>query len=521
MKRCRSRAAVRWEWLAALTAVLVARPPAAAAQGPPPSPAAESGSPADLTTRFHFLERYSSTEERSRLDAIGPYKVGVRETNKVLIEKPQGAPERDEWTTQAIYTERPARMTGSATVSAVVRRYEAFQQVPDPSARPSRPRPLEGLTIWYQSQPGEAPQVLSLVPDRGLREDEFQIIDRQVFLPELSALLPTLPVRIGDKWRIPRARLAALLGDRPVRGNPLTGTLKEVRKGVKGPIWEATLGVTGRVLLPAGETMVNAVVLFQFPPPSPEAAPASGKESGDGSTVEAPGAILEVRMALSSSAALPGTSDRLKKISTRDVVVGRQLSTQGATLTPPEAPPTPTEANSWLTYEDPLGRFHFRHPQSHRPVPQPDSNSVLLNDPRPSGPDPIDIRLQVGADRQRLDPEFHRKQLEAEWDRNHFEVIRGPAEWLDDPAWEKAKMRVFRIEAALSLGTPTTRTVRRVHADYYLVLLPRESLFVTSMTGQDPPLPFRKQVETLIRTFRLDSLTPTPTPTANGAGRAR
>ena len=61
MKRCRSRAAVRWEWLAALTAVLVARPPAAAAQGPPPSPAAESGSPADLTTRFHFLERFSST----------------------------------------------------------------------------------------------------------------------------------------------------------------------------------------------------------------------------------------------------------------------------------------------------------------------------------------------------------------------------------------------------------------------------------------------------------------------------
>ena len=520
MKRCRSRVAVRWGWLAALAAVLVARPPAAAAQGPPPS-AAESGSPVDLTTRFHFLERYSSTEERSRLDAIGPYKVGVRETNKVLIEKPQGAPERDEWTTQAIYTERSARMSGSATVSAVVRRYEAFQQDPDPSAKPSRPRPLQGLTIWYQLQPGEAPQVLSLVPDRGLREDEFQIIDRQVFLPELSALLPTLPVRIGDTWRIPRARLAALLGDRPVRGNPLTGTLKEVRKGVKGPNWEATLGVTGRLLLPEGETLINAAVRFQFPPPSPEAAPAAGKGDGDGSTVEAPGAILEVRMALSSSAALPGTNSRLKKISTRDVVVGRQLSTQGATLTPPEAPPTPTEANSWLTYEDPLGRFHFRHPQSHRPVPQPDSNSVLLNDPRPTGPDPIDIRLQVGADRQRLDPEFHRKQLEAEWDRNHFEVIRGPAEWLDDPGWEKAKMRVFRIEAALSLGSPTTRTVQRIHADYYLVLLPRESLFVTSMTGEDPPLPFRKQVETLIRTFRLDSPTPMPTPTATDAGRAR
>ena len=514
MRRCRSIVPVWCGGFAAVAVGLVARHPARAAQEPPPSPPAATRSVADLTTRFRFLEHYSATEERSKLEAIGPSKIAVWERHKVLIEKPQGAPERDEWTTLAKYTERPALLSGADTVSAVVRSYDSFQRTPDPLPKSSGPLLPKGLAIWYQAQPGEAPQVLSLAKERGLREEEFQFIERQIFLPELAAILPALPSRIGDKWRVPRTAIRALLGDRPLRGDPLTGTLLEVRKSAKGPNWEAVIGVTGRVALSTGETLVNARIHFQFPAPSAQADATPGIGGGDEATVNARGAITEVRMALSTSTGLPETNGRLRQITTREVVLERQLAAQGATLPPlPEAPPTLTEANSWLIYDDPLGRFQFRHPQHMRPMPQPDANAVVLSALRPAGPDTIDIKLQTEtgnseAARQRRDPEFYRKRLDAEWTRNRFEVIRGPSEWLPEGDWAAAKMKVYRIEAALSLGNPRTKGLQRVHADYYLVLFSRAkagSLFVTSLTAQDPPLAFRKQVETLLKTFQFDT----------------
>ena len=171
---------------------------------------------ADLTMRYRFIERYATTEDPGNPQEIVQSKVGVVETIKTEIDNPRGAPERRQIVAQTIYTERTAELGPDGAVTAAVRRYDAFRLNPDPGAKPGDPRPLEGLKVWYQVQPGADPLVLSLSDDpaniRRLREIEFSIISRQVFLPALSAVLPTLPSRIGDRWRVPRGAARALLG---------------------------------------------------------------------------------------------------------------------------------------------------------------------------------------------------------------------------------------------------------------------------------------------------------------------
>src|SRR4051812_13787358 len=120
MRWSRSIVPARVGWCAALAVGLALPQPSGRAQESPPR-TAEGPASADVTTQFRFSERYQSTEERSRLDAIGPYRVAIRETIKTLVENPQAAPDRDEWTTRAIFIERPAELSGATAVSAAVR----------------------------------------------------------------------------------------------------------------------------------------------------------------------------------------------------------------------------------------------------------------------------------------------------------------------------------------------------------------------------------------------------------------
>src|SRR5206468_12186762 len=93
-------------------------------------------------------------------------------------------------------------------------------------------------------------------------------------------------------------------------------------------------------------------------------------------------------------------------------------------LAVPTPTPVPTEANSWLTYDDPQGRFHFRHPQDlpqDRDVP-PDPNSVQLVEKSLAGfPEQVlTLQLQVKSgkpaeDRADRDPDFHIKSLQENW----------------------------------------------------------------------------------------------------------
>jgi hypothetical protein len=68
---------------------------------------------------------------------ITQYRVAIRETIKTSIDNPQGTPTRNETTLQTIASERPAQVSSTGAVTAVVRRYEAFRVTPAPSVGPS------------------------------------------------------------------------------------------------------------------------------------------------------------------------------------------------------------------------------------------------------------------------------------------------------------------------------------------------------------------------------------------------
>ncbi len=234
---------------------------------------------ADLTTKFRFIERYAAEGVKPRPEVIGQYRVAIRETNKLVAERPQAAPLTTENTFQTIYTERPAPGHRRREVTDAVRRYEAFRLFPD-RAKPGDPRPLEGLTLWYHPRALDDPLILNLTENHPFREIEYAVASRQMFLPDLRGVLPALPSRVGDAWRVPKSATQVLVADRSARGEGLTGKLLEVRRSAKGPQWVAVISVTGHASLAmTGPMAVNAQLLFTFT--TPETAPAKSK-SDDG-----------------------------------------------------------------------------------------------------------------------------------------------------------------------------------------------------------------------------------------------
>ena len=494
-----------------------------AAQGPatPATPATPTAPPAsppgnDLSTRYRFLERYSPTEEKPRPELVGQYRVAIRETVREVIENLRGAPDRRETTARIIYTERPARLSDLATVSAAVRRYETFRLPTDPKTKPAAAPPLEGLTLWYQIRPGDDPLILSLTEDRRLRDVEYGIISRQVFLPELAAgLLPHLPHRIGDPWSLSPVAVKALIGERPPRGQTLRATLAEIRAVPKTNQMTAVINVAGQVGQTANQVSVNGQILFAFTLPSSTAGEPNGAKAEDDGAVEAWGAITEVRLTVSRTNAIPGAG-RLRQVRTSEIVLARQLETPNVPpLAIPEPAPTPNELNSWLTFTDPRGRFHFQHPQDFRPPLQPEKDYVELVDPQPVADDVVAIEV-IGKTGDRRtdalgrDPEYHLKNLKDLWLKDRIDAIPGFKGWLPDAEWAASKMKVYRIEVVLKQPKAGVKGgITRIHADYYVALLSRdETLFVSATTLKDPPAAFRAQAEAILKTFRMDGPEP-------------
>ena len=196
-----------------------------------------------------------------------------RDVVKVETEKEQGAPDRKETTVQVIYTERPVAVNSSGAVTGLVRRFDAYRVTPQAESKPSVRPPLEGLSIWIQPRPGGRPQILTMTSDHPLTETEFTISTKyMVFMPDLVGALPALPSRVGDRWRVPRSAAQALLGDRPMKqGEPLIGTLVDIRKVPDKPEMVAEIRVTGHAKMPpnGSDTLINAQVLFRFAAPAP------------------------------------------------------------------------------------------------------------------------------------------------------------------------------------------------------------------------------------------------------------
>jgi hypothetical protein len=452
------------------------------AQLPPASDAAPSAPQqvGDLTTRYRFIERYTTAPEPGKPRDLNQYRVAVREVIRVADETAQGTPDRKETTIQVIYTERPAVVATTGAVTDVVRRYEALRIAPTPpTARPSDAKPLEGLTLWYHQRPNAPPLILSLDPARTLNETEYRINSQAVYMPDLVGVLPARPSLVGDRWRVPRPAAAVLLGGRPTQGgDSLVATLLDVRKAPAGNDRVAVIGVAGHAQMPpaGADRALNARVLFTFADPGQAAAPAPGAATaagaaGSGGAVDARGAITEVRLARSSAMTIPSSANgRLRRSLTWEMVVQRQLppGNVGEPLAVPSPPPAPTEQNSWLTYTDPKGRFSFRHPQELQPQDAPgapvDDNMIQLTDSRAGTTEGhvVTIILQTktgdpAKDRASRDPEIHKKELSEEWERSHRDVLWGPSGWLPEAEWAPHKMKVYRFEAALRDAGRDTR----------------------------------------------------------------
>jgi len=506
-----------------------ARPPASEAQVPSrPAPAETPALPkadpsqvgtstetkpvVDLTHRYRFVERYTARDEEAGPGQVGAYHVAIQEVLRDTIEGPDGAGKSVETGRRTLYAERPSEVSGVGAATATIRRYESYEVRPDEPARPGRPRPLDGLTIWYRPQVNEPPLILSLAPDRRLREREYEVAARQVFVPSLTALLPIYPVRVGDSWRVPHRAVQAMLGEPDLKGDQLVGRFAELRREADGRTTQAVLAIAGRIANPFADTMVNAQVLFAFATPEADAAADPGSpRPRDESLIEARGSILELRLTRESRGVLPGATPAArpqKYRASQEMVLERKPGLGPATgpLPRPSTPPAPSESNTWLTHDDPRDRFAFQHPQDLLPSDRlqlglkAGSGAIYLAKTRPEGRDLV--RFEFSAKDQA--PEALKDLLTAQWKQAQAEVLPGDEGWLPAADWPSG-VKVYRVEAALQVANRGPRTPR-VHYDAYLVKLgPDASLIVVATTTRDAVLAFRRDVEAMIRTVRLEA----------------
>jgi hypothetical protein len=511
------------------------------------SQAQQESDPA-ISVRYRFIEKYSVNDDPARPELLSQYRVGVRATQKEEREKAQGAPERSEFSHLTVYTERPAQVNKLGQVTSTVRRYDRFRRT-QKTAIKAPPTPLmEGLTIAYRFQPGQKPQILSLTNDRPIREFEYREITGQVFLPQLMALFPQTPRRVGDTWKIPARAAYCLVNEVPEADEyEMTGTLVEVHKAVSSPTLTAVIGLTGQFNLSLGMSALNAQIYFDFEPPpvvppsgnsgaSPktsESAAVKRRGQRDDDVITAQGRVSKVLMAWKVSSTLPSDESRLKLTSTYELHLERKLATQpneaGASQTTPIAVPNPlpaaTPGNSWLVYEDDLGRFHFLHPQELE-VQLPggtliSQNEVHLVDQRPEGgKDVLILTLAPGAENPQGDRDFRdlnqfRRGIDAYWAKTKFEILRGPEGWLPDAEW--APLKVYRKEVGVKAAATveTGKSIQRFYEDYFLVLAEHnKSLQVQSITVRDDHVAFRTQAEGVIKSIRFEPWNGGPKPVA-------
>ena len=499
----------------------------ACAQAPDGKTPAQPGDPEALSARYHFMETYSAAGDPARPELLNQYQVGCRETVKVTREKPQGAPDHDESVLQTIYTERVSKVTKEGLVTEVVRRYDKSNFRTTVEMRPLKLKWLEGLTILYRLQNREMPMVQSLT-SRILRQQEYEQIGLQSYLPLLTTIFPKQPSRKGDSWPLARGAAWALIGVQPAEEDfGLIAEVVEIRKNEPGPSMTAVINVKGPCLVRQGPSAINAQVYFTFEPSVP-ATPArdrsgAGVEPAKDQTTtksaaldkktqgvfDARGFINKISLAQEVTTPLPGSDGRFKQSVRREVLLERRKSTGAAPLEIPNPLPEPNEQNSWLLFDEPQGQFHFLHPQELRPTPVP--GGIRLLDLRPEGPDMIQINLVPKSqdpqkDRLAADPVQEKKLLEEEWRKSGVKVVAGPAGWLPDAEWGPFKRRVYRIEAGLikeddDASPPTERT----YMDRYLVQFPRnEVMKVTAMTTRERDHPeFRTMAENIIRKFEF------------------
>jgi hypothetical protein len=492
----------------------LAQEPAAPVQE---APAATSDQP--LSAKYRFIESYGPDLDLGRPDLLVQYKVGSIETIRTEVEKARGAPARQEIEYRTIYTERPAQLGRLGEVTDAVRHYDVFRAGGAAQADPRMAMLLRGLKLWYHPRAGTTPELISLNPDRLIRQLEYDNVLNQIFFPRLTAIFPPRPVRKADTWTLTRAAAQALVGQVPEAADfRLEATLTQVERAAQGTVLTAIIDISGVVNLDAGEGAVRARLWFVFEPlaATPAASPRvpSGRPGTGGvldpEIVEARGFITKVHMTRRLSS--PVDEDgRLQQIVTRELqvqrrkTVGAQGSPETDLLTIPKPPPTADEKNSWLLYDDsPQGRFHLRHPQE-LAVQLNEPDALVLHSVRKDGKSDTVIIGDVpreadpALDRKWTDPQAFVRNIQQNSERRGYEVITGPTGWLPEQDWAPLKRRVYRYEAALKRDDGS-----RLYLDGYLVLFARGDHFVIqAFTEHNEHVAFRNQAEGIIRSLEL------------------
>lgn len=475
-------------------------------QAPPAGEKPAAAAP-DLAVRYRMQEHYVTTDT-APAGRIGPYRAAFRETIATVVEAPQSAPVRSEWTSQAIYEERPAEISRleDRRVTAAVRRFETVRMNPEQKSNIPGPKLFEGLSVWIQPRVNDPPLVIVLTPDRKLHTAEYALTARQLFFPSLSLALPDLPVRVGDVYRVSPEGAEAILGTTIRQGN-LSGKVQEIQDdpavaGRKLMIFD----LSGKVQLQVGLSSVHAQMSFAFTPGKP---PAEGSVEASLGVLDAPGAIVKLSLAQESSSTVGETDkDRRRQFLRRELVAERRLGEGVTTLVIPKPAPEPTRLNSWLTLVEPKGRFQLEYPQEYQMIRNPevpeDAAGIDLVHPRADGADVIAVALRP---KSQLDGPTLAKNLFESYQSKGAEVVKGPAQWLPDADWPG--FRVFRFEAAVvpndnakaRQGNPPGQ---RIHLDGYILQSGRDyGLEIQSATGLEAPGEFRAQVEEVIRTVKF------------------
>jgi len=452
---------------------------------------------------YRFIERYAAPkDERKAKGAIGQYRVALKQTIRTVTDNPRGAPNREERVRQAIYSERPAEISSidSTQVISLVRHYESFRTTPDLRSKPSDPWPMDGLTIWYSAQPGDFPKILNLTPGRKLRDQEYTFAAEQVFLPDLAAALPSpLPARRGDTYRVAKEGVVALIGTAVDEGG-FEGKLLEVRDDPKAGKRVAVFDVHGRVVTEAGgDVNLNARIEFAFDPPprggeSREPAAAKSEAKVQEQPVEVFGGVTKVLMRNVETAGLAGPNNRGRRRIDRQLILERQLVTEGPALVIPDPVPAETPENSWLTSIDPQKRFHFRHPQGLR-IQRSPPGQVILGD-SPSEREGRQVVLFYEEKSQKQPDDVFRKIFEGVRTARRAGLAPGAYQTLNWPG-----VRVLRKDAALKAGAAGGTTTQ---LDAYVIQFARDATLIAEATcPKERAVPFRKDVEEMLKSFQV------------------
>jgi hypothetical protein len=471
-----------------------------------------------LSSRYRFIEKYGIEDDPTRPELITQYQVGVRRTMKQSREKAQAAPVRTEWSRVCIYTERAAKVNRLGEPTDLMRRYDRVilkSLVPTP---PLNPPFLQGLEVWYRfARPPLKPQVMTLNADRSLREGEYAVIAGEMSIPPLLAFFPPTPKRVNETWEIPPSAYARVSGVLPDSSDyEMTGTLLGVSKSPSGNSLVAQIDVAGHFNVGPNPSAFHARVDFTFEPAG-ISIPARGPSAPSDKVVVATGRITQALVSFAATAQSPDASSRAKITETHELVLQRRpLPTVTAggkdAVTPlvlPVPAPEPTKENSWVVYDDPAGRFHFRHPEelALQEDTDPDPNAVVLLDNRPTGNAFVSLHLpttrgDTAHDAALRDPAHFEKWLEKDFAKAKDTLTKGAAGYLDAEDWKSFNRKVYRVEFALKpeKGDPPV-----YYADLYLVteLSGVKRFSLQSWTQRSDHLECRNRAEDMIRSFQF------------------